>query len=160
MINVNDSPPKLSQDTYEAVLLLPTYIGVEVLRVEAFDPDIPSDLPLNPDKSITPQLVYSLVDNTVEYFSVGRYTGVVTVINQSLSKDRYRFNVKVSDAERRIRILCVELTLEIMISTGNVGHRVGGAVQAESTVIQCFDVEFFSRLTQGFLPQISGRLQV
>lgn len=79
------------------MLLLPTYVGVEVLRVEAFDPDITSDPTVNPDKSITPQLVYSLVDSNVEYFSVERYTGVVTVINQNLSKDRYRFNVKVSD---------------------------------------------------------------
>ncbi|XP_037604589.1 protocadherin Fat 3 [Sebastes umbrosus] len=97
VININDSPPKLSQDTYEAVLLLPTYVGVEVLRVEAFDPDMTSDLILNPDKSITPQLVYSLVDSNAEYFSVERYTGVVTIINQNLSKDRYRFNVKVCD---------------------------------------------------------------
>ena len=97
MININDSPPKLSQDTYEAVLLLPTYIGVEVLRVEALDPDMTSDPTLSPDKSITPQLVYSLVDSNAEFFSVERYTGVVTVVNQDLSKDRYRFNVKVSD---------------------------------------------------------------
>ncbi|XP_029303837.1 protocadherin Fat 3 [Cottoperca gobio] len=97
VININDSPPKLSQDTYEAVLLLPTYMGVEVLRVESLDPDMTSDPTLNPDKSITPQLVYSLVDNNVEYFSVERYTGVVTVVNQNLSKDRYRFNVKVWD---------------------------------------------------------------
>ncbi|XP_033996219.1 protocadherin Fat 3 [Trematomus bernacchii] len=97
VININDSPPKLSQDTYEAVLLLPTYIGVEVLRVEALDPDMTSDPTLSPDKSITPQLVYSLVDSNAEFFSVERYTGVVTVVNQDLSKDRYRFNVKVWD---------------------------------------------------------------
>ncbi|XP_023257382.1 protocadherin Fat 3-like [Seriola lalandi dorsalis] len=97
VININDSPPKFSQDAYEAVLLLPTYMRVEVLRVEAFDPDMTSDLTLNPDKSIKPMLVYSLVDSNVEYFSVERYTGVVTVINQNLNKDRYRFNVKVWD---------------------------------------------------------------
>lgn len=97
MININDSPPKLSQDTYETVLLLPTYAGVEVLRIEAFDPDMTTDRILNPDKSNTRQLVYSLVDKNVEYFSVERYTGVVTVVNQSLNKDRYRFNVKVRD---------------------------------------------------------------
>uniref|UniRef100_A0A3B4ZIB6 Protocadherin Fat 3-like n=1 Tax=Stegastes partitus TaxID=144197 RepID=A0A3B4ZIB6_9TELE len=92
VININDSPPKFFQDTYETVLLLPTYIGVEVLRVEAFDPDMTSDL-----QAIRPQLVYSLVDSNVEYFAVERYSGVVTVINQSLNKDRYRFNVKVWD---------------------------------------------------------------
>ncbi|XP_028277980.1 protocadherin Fat 3 [Parambassis ranga] len=97
VININDSPPKFYQDTYEAVVLLPTYIGVEVLKVEAFDPDMTSDPTLNPDTSFTPQLLYSLVDSSVELFSVQRYTGVVTVINQNLSKDRYRFNVKVWD---------------------------------------------------------------
>ncbi len=97
MININDSPPKLSQDTYEAVLLLPTYMGVEVLRLEAFDPDMTTDLSLDSAKSTTPQLVYSLVDSNAEYFSVERYTGVVTVINQNINKDRYRFNVKVCD---------------------------------------------------------------
>lgn len=96
MININDSPPKFSQDTYETVLLLPTFIGVEVIRVEAFDPDMSSNLTLDPDNSITSQLVYSLVDSSVELFFVDRYTGVVTIINQNLSKDRYRFNVKVS----------------------------------------------------------------
>lgn len=102
MINVNDSPPKLSQDTYETILLLPTYVGVEVLKVEAFDPDMTSDPSSNPDTSITPQLVYSLVDSNVEYFSVERFTGVVTVVNENLSKDRYRFNVKVSDYLSRV----------------------------------------------------------
>lgn len=96
MININDSPPKLSQDTYEAVLLLPTYMGVEVLRIEAFDPDLTSDLAQNPNnRSSTPQLVFSLVDGNVEFFAVERLTGVVTVINPNLSKDRYQFNVKV-----------------------------------------------------------------
>ncbi|XP_061155879.1 protocadherin Fat 3 [Syngnathus typhle] len=92
VININDSPPRFSQDMYESILLLPTYPGVEVLRVEAFDPDVSSD----PERK-TPQLVYSLVDRNMEHFSVERSSGVVTVINQNLSNDRYRFNVKVWD---------------------------------------------------------------
>lgn len=86
MININDSPPKLSQDTYETVLLLPTYMGVEVLRVEASDPDA---------TPVTPQLVYSLVESSVENFSVDRFSGTVTVINPNLNKERYQFTVKV-----------------------------------------------------------------
>uniref|UniRef100_A0A8D3B4U7 FAT atypical cadherin 3b n=1 Tax=Scophthalmus maximus TaxID=52904 RepID=A0A8D3B4U7_SCOMX len=97
VININDSPPKFSQDTYEAVLLLPTYAGVEVLRVEAVDPDMTSDLTPNPDRATGPVLVYSLVDSNVEHFSVERFAGVLTVVNPNLSKDRYRFNVKVWD---------------------------------------------------------------
>uniref|UniRef100_A0A3P9PH91 FAT atypical cadherin 3 n=1 Tax=Poecilia reticulata TaxID=8081 RepID=A0A3P9PH91_POERE len=89
VINMNDSPPKFSQDTYETVLLLPTYVGVEVFRVEALDPDMTGDK----EKSLTPKLAYSLVDNSVEYFTVQRNTGVVTITNPNLSKDRYRFSV-------------------------------------------------------------------
>uniref|UniRef100_A0A3B5QW62 FAT atypical cadherin 3 n=1 Tax=Xiphophorus maculatus TaxID=8083 RepID=A0A3B5QW62_XIPMA len=95
VINMNDSPPKFSQDTYETVLLLPTYVGVEVFRVEALDPDMTGDR----EKSLTPKLAYSLVDNSVEYFTVQRNTGVVTITNPNLSKDRYRFSVKVSHKE-------------------------------------------------------------
>ncbi|CAG00464.1 unnamed protein product, partial [Tetraodon nigroviridis] len=94
VININDSPPKLSQDTYETVLLLPTYAGVEVLQVEASDPDMTSDFTL---KSVTPQLVYSLVESNVENFSVDRFSGTVTVANPNLNKDRYQFTVKVWD---------------------------------------------------------------
>uniref|UniRef100_A0A3B3XCQ2 FAT atypical cadherin 3b n=1 Tax=Poecilia mexicana TaxID=48701 RepID=A0A3B3XCQ2_9TELE len=93
VINMNDSPPKFSQDTYETVLLLPTYVGVEVFRVEALDPDMTGDK----EKSLTPKLAYSLVDNSVECFTVQRNTGVVTITNPNLSKDRYRFSVKVWD---------------------------------------------------------------
>lgn len=116
MININDSPPKLSQDTYETVLLLPTYTGVEVLRVEAFDPDLPPDLTVVPNKSTAPQLGYSLVDGNVEFFAVERFTGVVTVINPNLNKDRYQFNVKV----RVTSLVCSSFRLPqiIMISTG------------------------------------------
>uniref|UniRef100_A0A3Q2ZKL7 FAT atypical cadherin 3b n=1 Tax=Kryptolebias marmoratus TaxID=37003 RepID=A0A3Q2ZKL7_KRYMA len=85
VININDSPPKFSQDIYETVLLLPTYMGVEVLRVEASDPDLATD----ENQSISPQLAYSLVDSNLEYFTVERFSGLVTVTNQNLSKDRY-----------------------------------------------------------------------
>lgn len=91
MININDSPPQLSQDTYETVLLLPTYMGVEVLQVEASDPDSTSDFTL---KSVTPQLVYSL-ESSVENFSVDRFSGTVTVANPNFNKERYQFTVKV-----------------------------------------------------------------
>ncbi|XP_015235244.1 PREDICTED: protocadherin Fat 3-like [Cyprinodon variegatus] len=93
VMNINDSPPKFTQDIYETVLLLPTYVGVEVLQVEAVDPDITAEQ----EESLTPNLAYSLVDNSMEYFTVQRFTGVLTVTNPNLSKDRYRFSVKVWD---------------------------------------------------------------
>lgn len=96
MININDSPPRFSQVMYETVLLLPTYVGVQVIRVDAFDPDTTPDLSSNPDKSGTPPLLYSLVENNVDFFSVEPLTGVVTVVNPNLNKDSLRFGVKVT----------------------------------------------------------------
>ncbi|KAM9332560.1 protocadherin Fat 3 [Pholidichthys leucotaenia] len=116
VININDSPPKFSQDMYEAVLLLPTYMGVEVVKVEAFDPDLTSDPTPMPGNYNTPRLLYSLVDSNGEYFSVERYTGVVTVINQSLTKDRYRFNVKVWDGRYSSMALVTVLVREAIDS--------------------------------------------
>ncbi|CAG5873449.1 unnamed protein product [Menidia menidia] len=113
VININDSPPKFSQDIYETVLLLPTYVGVEILRIEALDPDITADS----DKSVTPLLAYSLVDRNMEHFSVERYTGLVTVINQNLSKARYRFNVKVWDG-RFFSISSVTVLVREAIESG------------------------------------------
>ncbi len=66
-------------------MLLPTYVGVEVLRVEATDPDMTTDL------------MYSLADSNLEHFKMDSSSGILTVKNNKLSKDRYRFNVKVSD---------------------------------------------------------------
>lgn len=116
MININDSPPKLSQDTYETVLLLPTYMGVEVLQVEAFDPDAASDFTL---KSVKPQLVYSLVESSVENFSVDRYSGTVTVVNPNFNKERYQFTVKVGT----IGFIHVWARLSLMINDHRRANR-------------------------------------
>ncbi|KAM3868566.1 protocadherin Fat 3 [Diretmus argenteus] len=116
VININDSPPKFSLDSYEAILLLPTYVGVEVVRVEASDPDLTPDLSLNPDTSIASQLIYSLVDSNLEYFSVERATGVVTVINTNLNKDRYRFKVKVWDGRYSSTALVIVLVRDAVDS--------------------------------------------
>lgn len=113
MININDSPPKLTQDTYETVLLLPTYMGVEVVQVEASDPDTTSDFTR---KSVTPQLVYSLVEGSAENFSVDRFSGAVTVVNPNLNKERYQFTVKVRTIS--FVYLWAQLSVLIMITRG------------------------------------------
>uniref|UniRef100_A0AAV2JCE7 Protocadherin Fat 3-like n=1 Tax=Knipowitschia caucasica TaxID=637954 RepID=A0AAV2JCE7_KNICA len=110
VININDSPPKFAQDTYEAVLLLPTYLGVEILRVEAVDPDMTAE----PDSSMTSQLIYSLVD--ADFFYIERYSGIVTVVNPNLNKERYRFNVKVWDGRFSSMALVTVLVREALDS--------------------------------------------
>ncbi|XP_042167184.1 protocadherin Fat 3-like [Oncorhynchus tshawytscha] len=117
VVNINDSPPKFSQDSYETVLLLPTYPGVEALRVTAFDPDLTSDPAVTPaDLSVTSALVYTLADRNLEHFSMERSTGVLTVKNRNLSKDRYRFNVKVWDGRFSSTVLVTILVREAMDS--------------------------------------------
>ncbi|XP_048454119.1 protocadherin Fat 3a isoform X2 [Rhincodon typus] len=86
--DVNDSPPKFSQDVYEAVLLLPTYSGVEVLTASATDPDF----------QILSELTYTLTDgNTGNYFLIDLKSGLVTVRNHTLIEELYRLTVRVSD---------------------------------------------------------------
>ncbi|XP_028977046.2 protocadherin Fat 3 [Esox lucius] len=121
VVNINDSPPKFSQDSYETVLLLPSYPGVEVLRVTAYDPDLTPDPSIDPattpaDLSVTPALVYTMVDRNLEHFSMERYTGVIAVKDHNLSKDRYRFNIKVWDGRFSGTALVTILVREVMDS--------------------------------------------
>ncbi|XP_062869869.1 protocadherin Fat 3 [Trichomycterus rosablanca] len=85
VVNINDSPPKFSQDAYDAVLLLPTYAGVEVLQVNASDPDMNSDL------------IFSISESNLDVFAIDSKTGVLTVKNGKLSQDRYCFSITASD---------------------------------------------------------------
>ncbi|XP_010225690.1 PREDICTED: protocadherin Fat 3-like, partial [Tinamus guttatus] len=87
--DVNDNPPVFSQPIFETVLLLPTYAGVEVLKVKATDPD--SEIP--------PELTYSLIEGSMDHFLIDSSTGVLTIKNNSLSKDHYMLIVRVSDGK-------------------------------------------------------------
>ncbi|POI27186.1 hypothetical protein CIB84_009064, partial [Bambusicola thoracicus] len=87
--DVNDNPPVFSQAVFETVLLLPTYVGVEVLKVKATDPD--SEIP--------PELTYSLIEGNMDHFLIDSNTGVLTIKNNSLSKDHYMLIVRVSDGK-------------------------------------------------------------
>ncbi|XP_050796181.1 protocadherin Fat 3 isoform X5 [Gopherus flavomarginatus] len=87
--DINDNPPVFSQALFETVLLLPTYVGVEVLKVKATDPD--SEVP--------PELTYSLIEGNVDHFLIDSSTGVLTIKNNTLSKDHYMLIVRVSDGK-------------------------------------------------------------
>uniref|UniRef100_A0A3B4E4W2 FAT atypical cadherin 3b n=1 Tax=Pygocentrus nattereri TaxID=42514 RepID=A0A3B4E4W2_PYGNA len=106
VVNINDSPPKFSQDAYDAVLMLPTYVGVEALRVEASDPDM----------TLSIDLIYSLADNNLELFAIEPTSGILTVKNNKLSQDRYRFSVKVSDGRYSSTAFVTVLVREAMDS--------------------------------------------
>nr|XP_006112269.1 protocadherin Fat 3 isoform X6 [Pelodiscus sinensis] len=87
--DINDNPPVFSQAVFETVLLLPTYFGVEVLKVKATDPD----------SGVPPELMYSLIEGNVDHFLIDSNTGVLTIKNNTLSKDHYMLTVRVSDGK-------------------------------------------------------------
>ncbi|XP_041440520.1 protocadherin Fat 3 isoform X2 [Xenopus laevis] len=87
--DVNDNPPVFTEAVFETTLLLPTYVGVEVLQVSARDPDA----------AIPPELTYSLTEGNMYHFIIDSITGIITVRNSSLSKDHYMLMVKVSDGK-------------------------------------------------------------
>lgn len=88
VIDTNDSPPHFTKYAFETVLLLPTYAGVEVLKVSAMDPD-----------KVDTTLTYSLSEGVLDHFSIKPYSGIIIVKNENFSEDCFRFSVKVSDGK-------------------------------------------------------------
>ncbi|XP_037402670.1 protocadherin Fat 3a isoform X1 [Pygocentrus nattereri] len=115
--DINDCPPQFSQDSYEAVLLLPTYEGVEALRVSAYDPDGDGQS----------ELAYSLTDGSLEHFAMEPDTGLLTVRNSTFSKDRFRFNIRVSDGRFSSTALVTVLVREALDSGLAFTHSVYNA---------------------------------
>lgn len=89
VIDTNDSPPQFSQPSYETVLLLPTYVGVEVLQVTATDPD----------KDVSKNLTYSLTNGVLEHFAIKPLSGIIVVKQNNFSSERFLFGVRVSDGK-------------------------------------------------------------
>lgn len=87
--DTNDSPPRFTHNTYETVLLLPTYVGVEVLQVSASDPD----------EDVSTELTYSLTDGVLEPFAIKPFSGVIIVKHSNFSREHFRFSVRVSDGK-------------------------------------------------------------
>uniref|UniRef100_A0A668AXH2 FAT atypical cadherin 3a n=1 Tax=Myripristis murdjan TaxID=586833 RepID=A0A668AXH2_9TELE len=106
VIDTNDSPPHFTQDAYETVLLLPTYVGVEALQVSAIDPD----------RNVPTELTYSLTDGILEHFAIDSSSGIITVKNNNFSKERFRFSVKVSDGKFSSTALVTILVREALDS--------------------------------------------
>ena len=86
----NDSPPTFLKRSYSEVLLLPTFHGVEVLRVEARDPD--TEVEGGQD------LKYSVAGADSDgLFSVEKDTGRILVASGSVRPGMYSLEVSVSD---------------------------------------------------------------
>uniref|UniRef100_A0A8C4HCU1 FAT atypical cadherin 3a n=1 Tax=Dicentrarchus labrax TaxID=13489 RepID=A0A8C4HCU1_DICLA len=112
VIDTNDSPPRFTQNAYETVLLLPTYVGVEALQVSAIDPD----------KDVSTELTYSLTDGVLEHFAIKPSSGVIVVKHNNFSKERFRFSVKVSDGKFSNMALVTILVREALDSGLSFPH--------------------------------------
>ncbi|CAB1348171.1 unnamed protein product, partial [Coregonus sp. 'balchen'] len=126
VIDTNDSPPVFTQDAYETVLLLPTYVGVEALQVSATDPD----------QNVPTELTYSLTDGNLEHFAIQPSSGIITVKNNNFSKERFRFNVKVSDGKFSSTALVTVLVRETLDSGLFFAHSLySSSIQENNTNI-------------------------
>ncbi|XP_056442395.1 protocadherin Fat 1a isoform X2 [Gadus chalcogrammus] len=86
IINVNDCPPLLSQEVYEANVLLPTYKGVEVIQVNANDSDANA------------QFLFSISEGNIgDKFKMDPSSGVIAIQNVTQLRSRYELKVRVSD---------------------------------------------------------------
>ncbi|XP_027900863.1 protocadherin Fat 3a isoform X3 [Xiphophorus couchianus] len=114
VMDSNDSPPLFKQNTYETVLLLPTYIGVEVLQVSAIDPD--TDIPTD--------LTYSLAEGVLENFSIKSSSGIIVVKNSNFSKELFRLSVRVSDGKFSTTALVTIIVKEALDSGLSFSQKV------------------------------------
>ena len=88
--DVNNSPPLFERRLYEATLLLPTYVGVQVLQVSASDADT----------GIAAELVYSIArGNDAGHLTIDSHTGAITVRQPDAMFNDYELSVKVSDGK-------------------------------------------------------------
>ncbi|XP_061536381.1 protocadherin Fat 1a isoform X3 [Phycodurus eques] len=88
VIDVNDCPPVFSQQVYEVTVLVPTYRGVEVLKVNA------TDLDSKPNA----KLLFSISEGNIgDKFKMDANTGVLSIQNITQLRSRYELKVRVSD---------------------------------------------------------------
>lgn len=114
VIDCNDSPPRFTQNAYESVVLLPTYVGVEALQVSAVDPD----------RNVPVELTYSLADGVMENFAIKPSSGIIVVRNSTFSKELFRFNVRVSDGKFSSAALVTILVQEAQDSGLSFTHNI------------------------------------
>lgn len=88
VIDVNDCPPVFSQKMYEATVILPTYKGVEVIKINATDSDS------GPNSKL---LYYISEGNIGDKFRMDPISGIISVQNVTQLRSRYELKVRVSD---------------------------------------------------------------
>ncbi|KAH9487879.1 long-chain fatty acid transporter fat1 [Bulinus truncatus] len=88
--DVNDNQPKFTQPSYQALVVLPTYYDVSVIKVEATDADTVFDKPLT----------YGLISGNEDGdFDIDSKKGVISVKKETLARNRYELTVQSSDGK-------------------------------------------------------------
>ncbi|KAJ8667841.1 hypothetical protein QAD02_009504, partial [Eretmocerus hayati] len=129
--DVNDCPPKFSQNEYNTTVLLPTWKDVAVIQLEATDPDTTSTL------SGLPSLRYDIIDgNEGSAFFIDSQTGAVTINSSENMKKTYRLHVRASDGKYS-SVAQVNVKVEKSESSGLVFQKLSyeGTVVENSTKI-------------------------
>lgn len=88
VIDVNDCPPVFSQELYETAVIVPTYKGVEVIKVNATDSD----------SGPNSKLLFSISEGNIgDKFKMDPITGVISIQNVTQLRSRYELKIRVSD---------------------------------------------------------------
>ncbi|XP_034043514.1 LOW QUALITY PROTEIN: protocadherin Fat 1a [Thalassophryne amazonica] len=88
VIDVNDCSPVFSQELYSAPVIVPTYRGVEVVKVNATDAD----------SALNAKLLYSISEGNIgDKFKIDSLTGTISIQNVTQLRSRYELKVRVSD---------------------------------------------------------------
>ncbi|KAM6972795.1 protocadherin Fat 1a [Aplochiton taeniatus] len=88
VVDVNDCPPLFSQEVYETTVIVPTYKGVEVIKLSASDSD----------SGPNSKLFYSISEGNIgDKFKMDPITGVISIQNVTQLRSRYELRVRVSD---------------------------------------------------------------
>uniref|UniRef100_A0A8C9XKL9 FAT atypical cadherin 1a n=1 Tax=Sander lucioperca TaxID=283035 RepID=A0A8C9XKL9_SANLU len=88
VIDVNDCPPVFSQELYETTVVVPTYKGVEVIKVNATDSDS------RPNS----KLIFSISEGNIgDKFKIDPIAGIISIQNITQLRSRYELKVRVSD---------------------------------------------------------------
>ncbi|KAM6933567.1 protocadherin Fat 3-like [Xenentodon cancila] len=114
VIDSNDSPPCFTQNAYESVVLLPTYMGVEALQVSAIDPD----------RYVPSELTYSVADGALDNFAIKPTSGIIIIKNSNFSKELFRFTVRVSDGKFSSTALVTIIVQEALDSGLSFTHNI------------------------------------
>ncbi|KAL0973926.1 hypothetical protein UPYG_G00213030 [Umbra pygmaea] len=86
--DVNDCPPEFSQATFETSVIVPTYVGVKLITINATDRDLPAGS----------KLLFSITDGNIGgKFTIDSTSGVISVQNPNHLRNRYVLTVNASD---------------------------------------------------------------